>query len=157
MDVSSGFRRQTTVIHLQGGGEEGVGEDVVYDGEDHDDAAGGGPVSRPRDRRRSTLGDFCARVDALDLFPVAPVRGEVSRLYRRWAFHSAALDLALRQAGRPLHDVLGRMPRPVAFVNSRRLPEAGRPRLARPSWRGCSSATRRCASSSIRRPPGTSS
>ena len=26
-DVSSGFRRQTTVIHLQGGGEEGVGED----------------------------------------------------------------------------------------------------------------------------------
>jgi L-alanine-DL-glutamate epimerase-like enolase superfamily enzyme len=52
------------------------------------------------------------------------VRGEVSRLYRRWAFHSAALDLALRQAGRSLHEALGRTPRPVTFVNSRRLPEA---------------------------------
>jgi L-alanine-DL-glutamate epimerase-like enolase superfamily enzyme len=121
MDVSSGFRRQTTVIHLRGGGEEGVGEDVVYDGEDHDHLQNAGPrldLTGPR-----TLGDFCARVDALDLFPVEPVRGEVSRLYRRWAFHSAALDLALRQAGKPLHAVVGRTPRPVTFVNSRRLPE----------------------------------
>ena len=33
---------------------------------------------------------------------------EVSRLYRTWAYESAALDLALRQAGKPLHEVLGR-------------------------------------------------
>ncbi len=38
--------------------------------------------------------------------------------FRNWAFESAALDLALRQAGRPLHDVLGLEPRPVRFVNS---------------------------------------
>jgi L-alanine-DL-glutamate epimerase-like enolase superfamily enzyme len=46
---------------------------------------------------------------------------EVSRLYRRWAFESAALDLALRQAGRPLAEALEREPRPVTFVVSMRL------------------------------------
>jgi len=48
---------------------------------------------------------------------------EVSRLYRRWTFHSAALDLALAQAGKPLHAVLGREPRPLTFVVSLRLGE----------------------------------
>ena len=38
--------------------------------------------------------------------------------YRRWAFESAALDLALRQAGRSLGDAVGREPRPVTFVAS---------------------------------------
>ena len=37
---------------------------------------------------------------------------------RHWAFESAALDLALRQAGRSLHDVLGLEAQPVRFVNS---------------------------------------
>jgi len=123
MDVSSGFRRQSTVIHLHGEGEEGVGEDVVYDGEDHDHLQAAGPYLDIATGGGTTLGDFCARIDALDLFPVEPVRGEVSRLYRRWAFHSAALDLALRQADKPLHAALGREPGPVEFVNSRRLPE----------------------------------
>jgi hypothetical protein len=122
-DVSSGFRRQTTVVHLQGAGEEGVGEDVVYDGEDHDRLQAAGPYLDLATGGAGTLGAFCERIDALDLFPAEPVRGEVSRLYRRWAFHSAALDLALRQARQPLHEVLGRTPRPVTFVNSRRLPE----------------------------------
>jgi L-alanine-DL-glutamate epimerase-like enolase superfamily enzyme len=40
--------------------------------------------------------------------------------YRRWAFESAALDLALRQAGRSLDEVLGREYRPVRFVASTR-------------------------------------
>ena len=70
----------------------------------------------------TTLGEFCERVDALDLFPVDPQR-EVSRLYRRWTLHSAALDLALRQAGRPLHAALGRDPQPLTFVVSLRLGE----------------------------------
>jgi L-alanine-DL-glutamate epimerase-like enolase superfamily enzyme len=120
-DVSSGFTRHTTVVRLQGGGNEGVGEDVVYDAEDQIALQEAGPYLELAGE--AALGDFCARVDGLDLFPVAPLRGEVSRLYRRWAFHSAALDLALRQAGRPLHDVLGRTPQPVTFVNSRRLSE----------------------------------
>lgn len=120
-DVSSGFHRTSTVIHLHGAGEEGVGEDVVYDAEDHDALQAAGAVVDLAGE--TTLGELCERIDALDLFPVEPVRGEVSRLYRRWAFHSAALDLALRQAGRPLHEVVGRPPQPVTFVNSLRLPE----------------------------------
>jgi L-alanine-DL-glutamate epimerase-like enolase superfamily enzyme len=119
--VSSGFERLTTVVHLRGGGHEGVGEDVVYDGEDQVAFQQAGPVHDLSGRH--TLGELCERLDALDLFPVEPVRGEVSRLYRRWTFHSAALDLALRQAGRPLHEVLGREPRPVTFVVSLRLGE----------------------------------
>ncbi len=37
---------------------------------------------------------------------------------RNWAFESAALDLALRQAGRSLPDALGLEAQPVRFVNS---------------------------------------
>jgi hypothetical protein len=51
-----------------------------------------------------------------------PVR-EVSRIYRIWAFHSAALDLALRQAGEPLHAALGRPVTPMTYVVSLRLGE----------------------------------
>ena len=46
---------------------------------------------------------------------------KASHDYRRWAFESAALDLALRQAGRSLAQAVGREPRPVTFVSSRRL------------------------------------
>ena len=46
---------------------------------------------------------------------------EASHDYRRWAFESAALDLALRQAGRSLAEAVGREPRPVTFVSSKRL------------------------------------
>jgi hypothetical protein len=44
-----------------------------------------------------------------------------ARHYRRWAFESAALDLALRQSGRTLAEALRREPRPVSFVVSLRL------------------------------------
>ena len=69
-----------------------------------------------------TIGSFGELVASLDLFPEEPQR-EVSRLYRRWAFDSAALDLALRQADRSLHDALGRDPLPLTFVVSLRLGE----------------------------------
>jgi L-alanine-DL-glutamate epimerase-like enolase superfamily enzyme len=119
-DVSSEFTRLSTVVRLRGGGEEGVGEDVTYDGLDHvafQDAGPTLPLAGSWTMR--TFGDH---LETLDLFPAPPVR-DVSRLYRRWAFESAALDLALRQAGKPLHDVLGRPPRPVTFVVSLRLGE----------------------------------
>jgi L-alanine-DL-glutamate epimerase-like enolase superfamily enzyme len=118
--VSSGFERLSTLLHLKGGGEEGTGEDVVYDAEDHVAWQAAGVVHNLSGHY--TLGEFCERIDELDLFPVAPKR-DVSRLYRRWTFHSAALDLALRQAQRPLHVALGRPPRPVTFVVSLRLGE----------------------------------
>jgi L-alanine-DL-glutamate epimerase-like enolase superfamily enzyme len=118
--VSSEFTRVTTVIRLRGGGEEGIGEDVVYDAADHGAQQEAGP-SLPL-AGRHTLDDFSRLLEELDLFPAPPTR-EVSRLYRRWGFESAALDLALRQARRSLADVVGRPPRPVTFVVSLRLGE----------------------------------
>ena len=119
-DVSSDFTRVTTVIRVRGGGEEGVGEDVVYDAEDHDIAQTAGPVLPLAGRW--TLGSLSEHLGTLDLFPEPPQR-DVSRLYRRYAYESAALDLALRQAGTSLHAYLGREPRPLTYVVSLRLGE----------------------------------
>jgi hypothetical protein len=121
-NVSSGFERLSTVVHLHGGGLEGVGEDVVYQPEDHIAFQAAGPVHGKTLSGRFTLGEFCQLVDSLDLFPVTP-EWEVSRLYRRWSFHSAALDLALAQTGQPLHAALHREPHPLTFVVSLRLGE----------------------------------
>jgi hypothetical protein len=117
-DVSSDFTRLSTVIHLRGGDDEGLGEDVVYDALDHIALQEAGPVHDLTGPR--TLGEFCDLIHSLDLFPAPPVRS-VSPLYRRWAFESAALDLALRQAGRSLHEQLAIEPQPVTFVVSLRL------------------------------------
>ncbi|MEA2429402.1 MAG: hypothetical protein QOF37_3030 [Thermoleophilaceae bacterium] len=117
-DVSSAFTRMTTVIHLHGGEDDGVGEDVVYDTLDHIALQDAGPVHDFTGAR--TLGEFCDLTHSLDLFPAEPVR-PVSRLYRRWAFESAALDLALRQSGLALHEHLGIPPQEVNFVVSLRL------------------------------------
>jgi L-alanine-DL-glutamate epimerase-like enolase superfamily enzyme len=119
-DVSSDYTRRSTVIRLRGDGEEGVGEDVVYDAVDHEIAQEAGPtLPLAGDWTTRTFSEHLA---TLDLFPQEP-QLDVSRLYRTWAYESAALDLALRQAGRPLHEVLGREPRPVTFVVSLRLGE----------------------------------
>jgi L-alanine-DL-glutamate epimerase-like enolase superfamily enzyme len=118
--VSSEFERKSTVIHLTGVGHEGVGEDVTYDAVDHEVLQAGGP-SLPL-QGNWTIGSFSERLAELDLFPKEPQR-EVSRRYRVWAYESAALDLALRQAGTTLHEALGRTPEPVRFVVSLRLGE----------------------------------
>ena len=107
-------------MHLTGAGAEGLGEDVVYQNEDHEALQNAGAVHDLSGRH--ALGEFCQLIDSLDLFPVEP-QSDVSRLYRRWTFHSAALDLALRQAGRPLHEALERDAEPVTFVVSLRLGE----------------------------------
>jgi L-alanine-DL-glutamate epimerase-like enolase superfamily enzyme len=120
LDVSSEFTRKTTIIRLYGGGHEGVGEDVSYDAVEHEALQGQGPVHPLAGTH--TLRSFGDLVAQLDLFPQPPVR-EVYRLYRRWAFDSAALDLALRQAGLPLHEAVAREPRPMTFVVSLRLGE----------------------------------
>jgi L-alanine-DL-glutamate epimerase-like enolase superfamily enzyme len=119
-DVPSDFTRKSTVIHLRGQGQEGVGEDVVYEAVDHEVAQQAGP-SLPL-AGAWTVRSFARHLASLDLLAQAPQR-EVSRLYRTWAYESAALDLALRQSGEPLHAVLGREPRPVRFVVSLRLGE----------------------------------
>ncbi len=117
------FTRPSTVVHLRGGGEEGVGEDVVYDELDHiahRDAGAIHDLTGP-----ATLGELCELIGSLDLFEGSPPVRDFSRLYRRWAFESAALDMALRQGGIPLHEALGRDPKPLTFVCSTRLSSFG--------------------------------
>ena len=121
-----GFERLSTVIHLRGGGEDGLGEDVTYNALDQIALQDAGPTLDLTGR--ATLGEFCDFAGELDTFPAEP-QVEVSRRYRRWAFESAALDLALRQSGIGIAAALGREPRPVEFVCSMRLspPNSGEP------------------------------
>jgi hypothetical protein len=118
--VSSDFERKSTVIHISGAGQEGVGEDVTYDAVDHEILQAAGPHLPLQGSW--TIGSFSEHLATLDLFPREPQR-EVSRRYRVWAYESAALDLALRQSSTTLHEVLDRRPRPVRFVVSLRLGE----------------------------------
>jgi L-alanine-DL-glutamate epimerase-like enolase superfamily enzyme len=69
-----------------------------------------------------TLASFGELLAGQSLFPEPPQR-EVSARYRVWAYESAALDLALRQVGTTLHEVLALTPAPVRFVVSLRLGE----------------------------------
>ncbi len=101
--VSRGFSRVTTVVHLHGGGEEGVGEDVTWYAEAHNEHQAAGAVL-PLEGSW-TLESFSAAL-------------EIPEPHRRWAYESAALDLALRQAGHSLAEAVGREPRPVRFVVS---------------------------------------
>ena len=80
-----------------------MGEDVTWFAEAHDREQAAGPVLPLAGSW--TLESFSAALD-------------ISEPWRRWAYESAALDLALRQAGKSFADVVGRDPRPVAFVVS---------------------------------------
>jgi hypothetical protein len=113
VDVSSEFTRVTTLVVLSGHGEEGRGEDVTYTAEDHDWFPSLEPVGA------TTFGGFSSALDGLALFAGEP-KMPASRDYRRWAFESAALDLALRQAGTSLGEAVERDYRPVRFVVSTR-------------------------------------
>jgi L-alanine-DL-glutamate epimerase-like enolase superfamily enzyme len=113
--VSAEFTRKTTVIRLAGAGEEGLGEDVTYDAAEHDAQQERGPILPFAGEW--TLDTFSQHLDALPLFEQEPEHHAFVD-YRRWAFESAALDLALRQAGRSLGDAVGRAPEPVTFVAS---------------------------------------
>jgi L-alanine-DL-glutamate epimerase-like enolase superfamily enzyme len=104
----------TTVVRLRGRGEEGIGEDVTYSVEDHP-PPGELPLAGAH-----TLDSFSELLQRLTLFEHEP-QLEAYGDYRRWAFESAALDLALQQAGRSLAEAVGREPRPVTFVASKRL------------------------------------
>jgi hypothetical protein len=96
----------TTTVVLRGDGETGRGEDVTYEAELHegvpDDLMLAGTWS---------FEDFSYRLDEFE---------ELAEGYRRWAFESAALDLALRQNELGLGEALGRQELPVRFVVSTR-------------------------------------
>jgi L-alanine-DL-glutamate epimerase-like enolase superfamily enzyme len=108
-------------VRLRGGGAEGLGEDV---GGDMLDQAGTFLAAAPDLRLTGawTVATFAEHLAALDLWPEPP-EWEMARRWRTWAFASAALDLALQQAGRSLADVVAREPKPVTFVMSSRLPD----------------------------------
>jgi hypothetical protein len=121
-DTSSGFTKVSIVVRLTGDGHEGQGEDITWDQIDQiEQLRHAGDLSWLRGRR--TLDEFSTLLGLADLFPVEPIR-ESARAYRRWAFESAALDLALRQNGLSLHDALGREAKPVTFVVSTRIADA---------------------------------
>jgi len=104
LQVGDRFTRVTTTVLLEGDGASGEGEDVTYDAAAHDDF--------PAELMLAgtwSLDDLSRQLDEFQLPD-----------YRRWAFESAAVDLALRQAGRSLADVVGRSYRPVRFVVSTR-------------------------------------
>jgi hypothetical protein len=109
------FLRKTTVIRLHGAGEEGIGEDVTYEASEHDRLQERGP-DLPL-AGEWTIHSFSEHLATLPLFDPPPER-DVYIDYRRWAYESAALDLALRQAGISLGDAVGREPAPVEFVVS---------------------------------------
>jgi hypothetical protein len=94
--------RRTTVVHLHGGGHEGVGEDVSYEGDLQ--------LAFTEDALPDLTGEH-----TLDSFS-ALIADQPS--YRPWGLESAALDLALRQNGLSLAEAVGREPRPVRFVVS---------------------------------------
>ena len=104
-EVARGFTLRRTVVVLHGRGEEGRGEEIDYD-----------PAQQALFQERG--GDLpLAGEHTLESFSLLH-SGQTE--YRRWAFESAALDLALRQAGLSLGEAIGREPQPLRFVVSTR-------------------------------------
>jgi hypothetical protein len=99
-----GWTRVTTTVVLDGEEASGEGEDVTYDAAEHDDFPAEFMLAGTW-----SLDDLSRRLDEFELPD-----------YRRWAFESAALDLALRQAERSLGDAVGRPYRAVRFAASTR-------------------------------------
>ena len=118
-DTSSGFTRTTTVVSLYGEGNTGRGEDVTYESEAHDALR---DVDDPFELAGTyTVDSFSGSISETDLFCGRSPDQSAFRRYRRWAFESAALDLALKQAETDLATRLDRTYDPVRFVVSTRL------------------------------------
>ena len=117
--ISPEFTRKTTIVRLQGGGHEGQGEDVTYDPDEH------APHRFPWLALQGewTLDSLSRFLDEQELFPQGAPQQAAYRDYRRWGFESAALDLALRQAGLNLGEALERRYGAIRFVSSSRSPE----------------------------------
>ncbi len=122
----SGWSRVTTVVEMDGDEVAGLGEDVTYEAESHD-----GVPSELMLAGTWKLEDFSLFLDRFE---------ELAEGYRRWAFESAALDLALRQNGLGLGEALDRpeQPDPLRRVHARRSRA-----LARRSHRTSSSSSTR--------------
>jgi hypothetical protein len=102
-DTTSGFTKVSIVVRLSGGGYTGEGEDITWDQIDQIEFLRGGAQLGWLHGTR-TFDELSALLGLANLFPVEPIR-DSAPLYRRWAFESAALDLALRQDGLSLEHV----------------------------------------------------
>jgi len=116
------FTRYTTVVRLCGAGHVGAGEDVTpFEPAQLAFARMEPDLALTGDW---TFGSFAAYLDGLELYRDSALPPGFPRTFRRWAFESAALDLALGQAGVSLQAALGRTARAVSFVNSPLLGDA---------------------------------
>jgi hypothetical protein len=113
-EVAREFTLKRTVVVLHGRGEEGRGEDVDYD--PHVQEAFQADEGKLPFAGEHTLESFSLLQS-----------GQAE--YRRWGIESAALDLALRQAGLSLGEAIGREPNELRFVVSTRTANA-------PGWLG---------------------
>jgi hypothetical protein len=104
-EVARGFTLRRTIVVLEGAGLEGRGEDIDYDPD--------AQLRFQRDGGKLPL----AGEHTLESFSLLHA-GQTA--YRRWAYESAALDLALRQAGTTLAERLDRRAEPPRFVVSTR-------------------------------------
>jgi hypothetical protein len=104
--------RTTAIVHLEGGGDHGSGEEVTFQEDDLLPESGQVPW-----RFSGSFLEFSLWLALRDFFERAPEH-EVVRNYRQWAFEAAALDLALRQAGLRFDETVGRVAEPVHFVVS---------------------------------------
>ena len=127
IDPGPGFgeAHASRLVRLAGAGHEGLGEDItLFMGGTPPDAGRRRPLDARRAlraaRRRRPVAGRAAGVGPAAVGVAGGGEGlrEMAYRWRNWAFESAALDLALAQAGRPLHEVIGREPRPVTYVNS---------------------------------------
>jgi hypothetical protein len=115
--VAFDFNRVTTRVRLAGAGTDGLGEDVSVFEED------GTSLHEVRPslglEGEWTLASFCEHLATVDPWPEPPEWPPLRRC-RNWAFESAALDLALKQAKLSTGEALGRTYEPVNFVSSTR-------------------------------------
>ncbi len=109
-EYPSGFTRPSTLIRLRGGGQEGLGEDVVYDVLDHIAMRDTGPVLDLS--AASTFGEPPSCSASSTSSPARPPSGSLPPL--------PSLGLRVRRAGPraapggvPLHGALGREPEPL--------------------------------------------
>ena len=116
LEKLQGGERITTLLRLRGDGQEGFGEEIGAMSPEHHDAF---VAQAPLPLAGTwTLESFCEHLATLEQWEEPPEWGDMPRRWRNWAYESAALDLALRQAGLSLPEALGREPRPLTFVNS---------------------------------------
>ena len=111
LSLPGSWPRVTTLVQLHGDGAVGTGEDIAYSG---DTQAALPAAFAPLDVAGSwTIGSLSTHLDAQQVGAPKDPHMDDKPGFHRWAVESAALDLALRQAGTDLATLLGETWHPV--------------------------------------------